>query len=122
MQTLIIKGDLPSMNEIIAMAKRGRGNYQPYAKVKKEISDMIYYECLAQKIHPLMSKTDFTITWVCKDTRKDKDNIMAGFKFIGDGLQHAGILKNDGWKEIGNITHKFEIGKKQIKIEMEESK
>jgi len=32
--------------------------------------------------------------------RRDKDNVMAGKKFIWDALVRTGVLKNDGWNEI----------------------
>lgn len=119
-QTLVLNDSLPTMNEIIAMSKQGKKGYQPYARSKAEITEWIVWECNVQKLNPLKSKADFTITWICKDKRKDKDGIMCGCKYIFDGLQHAGIIKNDGWLEIGDISHKFEIGKEQVKIEMEE--
>ena len=119
-QTLILKGSLPGMNEIVALAKRGKGKYQPYAQEKADISMMIKAESMAQNILPLAHKANFIITWVCKDKRRDKDNVSAGCKFLLDGLQTAGVLKNDGWGEIGDITHKFEIGTPKVIIEMEE--
>lgn len=64
-----------------------------------------------------MSRT-VTITWYCKNKRKDKDNIMAGQKFIFDGLQKAGVLSNDGWKQIGDVTHRFEVDKRNPRVEI----
>jgi Holliday junction resolvase RusA-like endonuclease len=121
-QTIIIPGRLPGMNEVNAMAKSGRGHYQPYAIEKQKAHLMICLECKRQKITPC-KRINLIITWYCKDKRRDKDNIIAGgTKLIMDSLQHAGIIKNDGWAEIGDITHKFEIDKNErIKIELEET-
>ena len=48
----------------------------------------------------------------------DKDNIAGGIKFLLDGLQEAQVIKNDGWKEIGNIFHFFEVDKDNPRIEL----
>jgi len=42
---------------------------------------------------------------------KDKSNIMFGQKMVEDSLILAGILPNDGWKEIDQIFHSFSIDK-----------
>jgi Holliday junction resolvase RusA-like endonuclease len=123
MQQLIIKGRLPGLNEIIAMAKKGKGNYQPYQILKKAINEMILLECLVQKIKPfdVRARINVKFEWHCKNKRRDLDNIMCGQKFVLDSLQHAGIIQNDGWKEIGKIEHTFLIKpEEQIIITMEE--
>jgi Holliday junction resolvase RusA-like endonuclease len=123
MQQLIIKGRLPGLNEIIAMSKKGKRGYQPYQTAKKEITEMILWECKAQMIMPcaIRSTVNVKIEWHCKNKRRDKDNVMVGQKFILDALQHAGIIRNDGWKEIGKIEHTFLIKpEEQIIITMEE--
>lgn len=119
--TLEIPGRLPSLNDIIALAKQGRGSYQPYALIKSTHENVICIECKRQKLKSI-GKCDVTITWVCKDKRRDKDNIIAGgTKLILDSLQKAGIIKNDNWSCIGDITHKFQIAEKEkIVVELEE--
>lgn len=44
---------------------------------------------------------------------------MAGQKFIFDALQEIGFIKNDGWKQIRNVTHMFEVDKNNPRIEIE---
>ena len=34
-------------------------------------------------------------------------------------LIKAGIIKNDGWNEVNSITHKFEVDKKNPRVEIE---
>lgn len=117
---LIIPGRLPNLNDIIKLSKQGRGHFQPYSIIKSQYEMVICIECKRQKLRP-MDKCNVTITWVCKDKRRDKDNIIAGQKFIFDSLQKAGIIKNDNWECIGTITHKFLIEKKErIIVELEE--
>lgn len=112
---LIIPGTLPGLNEIIDAAKM-----TPYAyrELKKTYTELVAWEAVKQKI-PFYDKADFTILWYCPDRRHDKDNIMAGTKFILDGLVTAGILKNDGWNQIGSIEHIFGVDRLKPRIEVE---
>lgn len=120
MQKLIIKGRLPGMNEIIGNA---RANKRISATQKRQYTQLVAWSCIASKLKPIEYKADFKITWYCKNKRRDKDNIMSGQKFIFDGLQVAKIINNDGWSEIGNIYHIFEVDKEErIEVEITRSK
>ena len=110
-----VPGTLPTLNDII---KSARANKYGSNKNKKNYDDFVAWSCKASKLTKLEAKADFTFTWYMKDKRKDKDNIMAGQKFIFDGLQKAGVLKNDGWGEVGNISHRFEIDKENPRVEV----
>jgi Holliday junction resolvase RusA-like endonuclease len=110
---LILPGTLPSLNEIINAAK---GHWNNYRELKEQYTNFVAYR--AKKL-PVIQSADLTITWYCPNKRRDKDNIMAGTKFILDGLHKAKIIKNDGWSEIRNITHRFEIDKTDPRIEIE---
>ena len=108
-----IKGELPTMNEIIKVAK---AHYGVYATMKKKNTQRVVEQC--KRLKPI-ERADISVTWYCKDKRKDKDNIATGIKFIQDGLVEAGVLKNDGWKEIGYIRHFFEVDKDNPRIVVE---
>lgn len=112
MYKLIIPGELPDLNQIIDAAK---SHYRVYSALKKENTDLVAY--LVKKL-PKIKRVDLEITWYCKDKRKDKDNITAGVKFILDGLVKAGVLDNDGWKQIGDINHSLEVDKHNPRIEV----
>jgi len=114
---IIIPGELPTLNEIIDEAKRGNYRYQPYNTMKKEHTQDIAWLAIA-KIGKPLSKIDINITWICKNKRKDKDNIAAGVKFILDALVEAKIIKNDGWKHIGDINHSFKVDKNNPRVEV----
>jgi hypothetical protein len=105
-----IKGSLPSMNEIIDMSKSHWSNYR---KMKEDYTNLVAWSIPDKKP---MKRVNIYITWYCKDKRQDKDNIAAGTKFILDGIVQAGVLKNDGWKEIGDIYHRFQVDKKNPRI------
>ena len=118
---LTIPGRLPSLNDIIAMSKQGRGRWQPYAMCKSIHENVIILECKRQKLKPI-GKCNVIITYYCKDKRRDKDGMSAGGnKVILDALQKAGIIKNDNWRYLGDITNKYELSAKEyIKVELEE--
>lgn len=108
-----IPGILPTMNEIIKVSK---AHHMQYANMKKDYTALVQ---MSAANLPKVRKADFEVTWHCKDKRKDKDNIIGGGqKFIFDGLVKAGVITNDGWQEIGNVTHKFEIDKTNPRIEV----
>ncbi|WP_121605404.1 Holliday junction resolvase [Virgibacillus sp. Bac332] len=108
-----IPGTLPTLNEII---KASKSHPIAYANMKKDYTALVMLH--ARKL-PKLERTDVDITWYCKDMRKDKDNIAAGTKFILDGIVKAKIIKNDGWKQIGNINHHFEVDKDNPRIKVE---
>lgn len=109
---MIIPGELPTMNEIIAASKR---HHMQYSVMKRQYTGLV---ALHAKKLPKYEKVDLAITWYCKNMRKDKDNIASGVKFILDGLVEAGTIENDGWKEIGEIKHIFEVDKEKPRIEV----
>lgn len=110
---ITIPGTLPTMNEIIKVSK---AHPMAYASMKKKYTDLVAWSA---KGLPQVQRADFIITWYCKDKRKDKDNVATGAKFLLDGLVKAGVIKNDGWKEVGNIEHRFEVDRENPRIEME---
>lgn len=116
LQKLIVKGVLPGLNE---MTSANRTNRYQGGKQKKDATNLVVWSCRASKLKPIDGLSDYSFVWYCKDKRRDKDNIMAGQKFIFDGLQSAGIIKNDGWKEIGNISHKFLLDRDNPRVEVE---
>ena len=112
--TIIIPGELPDLNQIIAESKNHWGSY---SSLKKANTQLVAF-CTKQAKVKQYKKIDLEITWYCKNRRKDKDNIMAGTKFILDGLVQAGVIQNDGWANVGDIRHKFDVDKQEPRIEV----
>ena len=103
------------MNEILNASNNNR---HVYNQIKR--NNTTYVAVLARKQQiPLLPKSDYIITWICENMKRDKDNIMAGQKFIFDGLVEAARIENDGWKQIGNVTHRFEVDKDNPRVEVE---
>ena len=108
-----IPGRLPGLNEIIDAAKR---NPHEYARMKETCTAMVAW--LAKKL-PRFEKVALVITWYEPDQRRDPDNIMAGQKFILDGLVAAGTIPNDSQRYIQGILHRFRVDKQNPRIEVE---
>lgn len=110
---ITIPGELPTMNEIIDAAK---SHYGEYAKMKRANTGLV---ALVARRAPRQQRVDLKIKWYRANKRHDKDNIMAGQKFIFDGLKEAGVIKGDGWKQIGKIEHDFDVDKRNPRVEVE---
>lgn len=113
----IIPAELPSLNEIIDMAKLKRSQYAAYRKLKSEYDFLVHCSC-PDPGFKLKYVKEVNITWVSKNARKDKDNIRAGIKFILDGIRHK-LLPKDGYNNIGSFNDYFDIDKKNPRVEVE---
>jgi Holliday junction resolvase RusA-like endonuclease len=109
-----IPGELPGLNEIIEAAK---SHFGAYAEMKEINTDAVCW--IAKMAQKLANPITATIVWYAKDKRRDPDNVMAGQKFIFDGLVKSGIIPNDTWRYVKGITHRFEIDRKNPRIEVE---
>ena len=119
-QVLIIPGRLPALNEMLAGARKSRGRYSAFAKVKKDTDATIVAWIRAQGITPLtVLPIDIDYLWVEHNRQRDKSNVAGGGrKFIEDSLQKAGIIPNDGWKEIGDWNDRWLVDKVEPRIEV----
>ena len=96
--TLTITGRLPGLNEIISA---NRSSKYEAAKQKKDVEGMIMWYIQEQLKGLKIDKPVRLTHWFYEPSkRRDKDNVMAGKKFIWDALVRTGVLKNDGWNEI----------------------
>ena len=112
---LIIPGRLPGLNDMTDAARRNR--YES-AKMKREYTDLVAW-CARSARLPRFDQVDMVITWYEPNMKRDKDNIMAGQKFILDGLVQAGVIANDGWRQVGDISHRFRVDQTNPRIEVE---
>ena len=114
-QLLIIPGELPTMNDIIEAAKgRGysKGQIVPgaaYAAWKKTHTDKVWALAKAAKLRPVTRPVRLHFLWVRKDKRTDPGNIRAAEKYVGDGLERAGVLPRDSWQWVVSFTDHFAI-------------
>lgn len=111
-QSLWIPGRLPGLNEVIAAAKGRGGRGHAYAKMKRELGELVWARAKEQRLEP-MKRVRLHFLWVEKDRRRDPDNVSsAGRKFILDGLVKAGILPGDGWSAIESWSDSFAVDAK----------
>lgn len=111
---ITIVGELPTMNEIISMSKR---HHMAYSSEKKKFTEIVAWHC--KRLPEVVGPVTVVCTWYRKNRRSDPDNVAAGLKFALDGLVLGGVLKNDGWSDIGDITHRFRVDKANPRVEVE---
>lgn len=114
MQTLIIPGEMPGLNTIIAESKKHWSNYA-HSKKKYTLIAMVFAK---RDLVPITKPVSLTFTWYCKNKRRDPDNIASAKKYIIDGLVDAKILSEDGWKQIEEFRDRFRIDKDNPRIEV----
>ena len=116
-QTLILDGELPALNEIIAASKT---HWSRYYRVKRGNTQIVALECRAQKLKPVDAPVYVIFKHYRPNKKKDPDNVAGGAqKAILDGLVKARILPDDTMRYISSLHHYFEIDKKKPRIEVE---
>lgn len=119
-QEFVVLGELPDLNKIIKLSK---SHYMAYSTAKKRATEQVIAAAIQRGVKPVPEdiKIDISCLWTCSSRRKDPDNVHHGVKYILDGLVSAGILFNDGWKQIGSISHDQRVGKvPQVFVQIEE--
>ncbi len=114
---LIIPGRLDNLNDYISAE---RTNRYKGAKLKANGESIVccaIRQCM-KNIH-IKAPVFMEYSWYEKDKRRDLDNISSfGRKVIQDALVHAGVLQNDGWKEIVGFSDSFHVDNKDPRIEV----
>lgn len=114
---LIIPGTLPNLNDYIAAE---RTNRHKGAKMKAD-SGNIVAAAIGQRLKGVRIEKPVYMeyTWVEKNKRRDLDNISSfGRKVIQDALVGAAVLKDDGWKHVVGFSDRFEVDRKNPRIEV----
>lgn len=93
------------MNEIVKVSKV---HFGAYSGMKRKYTDLFALKLAG--FEPQSKSVDIEIRWIYKERRRDPDNIMAGQKFILDGLVKNGVLANDTLAHINSISHSFAKG------------
>lgn len=106
-QSFFIQGTLPGYNEFLGAAKAPFGA-QKYNNLKKSTQTIVWLYARKAKLKPCLGPVHVVIVWHEPNKRRDKDNVMSGVKEVLDGLRAMGVLKNDGWKWVKDITQSVE--------------
>lgn len=114
---LIIPGKLNNLNDYICAE---RANRHKGAKMKADngkIVESIVRQCMRGV--RIEKPVFMEYLWIEPDMRRDKDNVSSfGRKVIQDALVSTGVLKNDSWKEIKGFSDRFEVDRKNPRIEV----
>jgi hypothetical protein len=102
-----IPGEFTTLNQHIAAANANRNLA---AKIKREETGRVRF--CAVDVPPIEEyPVDLYLIWYRANRKSDPDNIAFAIKYILDGLQDAGVMKQDTWECVRSITHEFRIDK-----------
>lgn len=123
-QVFEIPGTLPNLNDILkaSNASNKRNCFKPISSLKETYDDAVMWAAKAACIKPVAGKVNIRIHWIEPNMKRDKDNIHAGTKFVLDGLVKLGILGNDGWTWIGDLSYSYSVNRAnpRVVVELEE--
>ena len=114
-QTLVIHGSMPRLNETIRATK---AHWSRYAAEKRKHTEAVAWAAVGAKLHPVTAPVEITFAWYSKNRRADPANIRYAAKHILDGLQMAKILPNDNQQWIRGFRDTFDIDKKNPRVEV----
>lgn len=118
-QELFIPTRMPGLNDFLKEMSRNR-----YAggKMKKEWTETTAEYASANRLGRFTEAVWVDFHWYEPNLKRDKDNVAFAKKFILDGMQLAGVIKNDNNKGIDGFADHFHYeGKKEgVLIIMEE--
>lgn len=100
-----------------------RGSAFTGAKGKKNatwICQVYVYQAMQAGFKLENKPSNLRFDWYASNKKTDKDNIAFQRKFIFDGFIKSKLLKNDGWKEIGDWEDRFFIDKENPRVEITE--
>ena len=114
---LTIPGKLHNLNDYISAE---RSNRYVGAQMKKADQSIIIHYAKKQLRGISIEKPVFMeYTWYEAGRQRDKDNISSfGRKVIQDGLVMAHVLRGDGWEHIEGFSDRFEVDRKNPRIEI----
>lgn len=114
---LIIPGTLNNLNDYIAAERTNRHKGAKMKADNQSIAAVAIMQCMrGVKIE---KPVEMHYTWYESNKRRDKDNVSSfGRKVIQDALVAAGVLKDDGWKYVVGFSDRFEVDKKNPRIEV----
>lgn len=112
---ITIKGKLPSANEYIAACRNSKFGAN---NVKHKVENDIRIQIAAQSVRQIIKPVILHFTWFEANRKRDLDNIAFSKKFIQDALVRAGILENDGWRQVKGFTDNFIVDKENPRVEI----
>ena len=105
MQTVILEGKLPSLNEYVRAC---RANARYSNKLKRNVEELLMWQM--GRLRKIETPCFISFEWHEKNRRRDKDNVAFGKKFILDAMQKAEKLVNDDNHYIQGFSDRFVYG------------
>ena len=112
-----IEGTMPSLNEYLAQIGR---RPQIGGKLKRDYTDMAgWFIRRSLKNYQAQKPIIIHYKFYEPNMKRDHDNVFCfASKCIQDALQKCRVIKNDGWNDVLNFTHTFELDRKNPRIEV----
>ena len=107
--SLFIPGRLPTKNEALASARSQGGRYR-FNVIKRNNMERIALLARHARI-PAFESAHFRFEWIEMNEKRDPDGVTFGASYVLDALQHAGVLPNDGWRQVLSIAHRWWVDK-----------
>ena len=106
------------MNELVAANRANKFGANSMKQKADKVVEIYTRKAMREGVTIKQLPADFDFVWYVPNRRKDKDNISSAVKFIFDGFVKAGLIENDGWKQVGDINHTFDIDKEEPRVEV----
>lgn len=118
MYRLTIPGKLDNLNDYISACRTNQyKGAQLKHKNERVVLQAVYGQLGKTQIHKPVC---MTYRWYEKNRRRDLDNISSfGRKVIQDALVKAGVLENDGWRNITGFSDEFFVDADNPRVEVE---
>lgn len=114
---IVIPGRFSGLNEFIDANRRGKGHWNCGNAMKQRDQSTIMWSLPRVRFK---HKIFIRYVYYEPNTKRDKDNISGYFhKIFQDAMVQAGLIENDGWRNIDGWTDRFEVDKKNPRIEVE---
>lgn len=112
MYHVVIPGELPDLNTVINASK---GHWGGYSKEKAQWTRHVALLCSTL---PQLESCALAFKWFVRNRRKDPDNIVFAKKYVLDGMVEAGVIQNDGWKEVVSFKDEWEVDADNPRVEV----
>ena len=113
---IVIPGRFEGLNEFIDANRRQRGRWNAGNAMKQKDQKRI---CQYLPDVKFRKKIFIEYAFYERNSKRDNDNISGYFhKIFQDAMVQAGMIENDGWKQIEGWTDYFYVDGKDPRIEI----
>lgn len=114
-ETVIIDGELPDLNTYIDLE---RANRHAATSLKADWTRGLAWQFRAMALTPREEPVRVRCVWYTPNRRKDPDNVAWAKKLILDALVVAGVLLNDGRRNVAGFQDDFGVDAEHPRVEV----